>query len=385
MNELPKRKRNYEEKLYPEDIAYLEQEEAFQHIPQRNADYDERLSEHDTFETAYEDPRDVENDIEDGSPSHHQSSGKRRNAGKRSSFKKGFFRKGSSKKEQPKEKKSKHRIRSFFTKILMICVLVISGLIGVAFLFPKTVNILVLGGDAREHEEGTGRADSIMLLQINVGSGEVTMFSVARDTYMPIECEDGKEDKITHALAYGGEACVETSLENYFNLKIDNYYMFSFKSFKDVVDEVGDIKVTSNGTFTESSDTLQQDGQLKAYTFEEGKEYTMNGDMALAYARHRHSDNDFKRGERQQQVLSAIMQQVTPLNSYSVTQNILSNSKTNFSIFESYWFTPLLFKKEKYISIKTEGQGDMSTGVYYYRLDPAKRNEVTEAYKKEKN
>lgn len=80
------------------------------------------------------------------------------------------------------------------------------------------INILVLGCDEREGDTAA-RADVIMVATIRPEVKQVSIFSIPRDTRVAIE--DHGQDKINHAMAYGGIPLVQSSVENLLDVQID--------------------------------------------------------------------------------------------------------------------------------------------------------------------
>lgn len=271
--------------------------------------------------------------------------------------------------------RKKRTFFSYIWKLILALLLIIALIFGSIYLMAKPINILVIGSDARPGEDPTGnRSDSLILLRADPRSGKVTQFSIARDTYVPLACNGEGEDKITHALVYGGIDCTINTVENFFQISIDKYFFFSFDSFTKLVDDVGGVSVTSNGTFSE-------DATGTNYDFVEGETYEMNGDMALSYSRHRYSDNDFKRGERQRQIMSAVFQKVSGSNALNIYDTAKTDGQTDFTYLDGLFLYPILFTNREIVNIETEGEGTTIGGTYYYILSDTKKNEITTTYK----
>ena len=86
--------------------------------------------------------------------------------------------------------------------------------------------ILLLGVDSTQEgltKNTVANGDSLILITFNPKTLNATMLSIPRDSYVPIACWSGKpENKITHAAAYGTD-CMMSTIENYFDVKIDYY------------------------------------------------------------------------------------------------------------------------------------------------------------------
>ncbi len=182
----------------------------------------------------------------------------------------------------------------------------------------QRINILFLGLDRQRGvpEHTAARTDSVMILTIDPFSKTAGAFSIPRD--LLVEIPDGSggyhTDRInvvweTGEFIYddydgGGPGLIKDTIENNFNIPIDNYVILDFEDFIALVDEVGgiDIDVPEYEADFSYADCIGCPGY--AVEFFPGREH-MDGSRALAYASVRESSNDFKRIERQQLVIQA--------------------------------------------------------------------------------
>lgn len=203
----------------------------------------------------------------------------------------------SSRESHPKKIKKKRR---FKRKLLGLFLLL---LIAFVLFASQPFTFLLIGSDARPGESLRGsRSDSLSVMQFIPLSRTIQLTSIPRDTYTPISCENGKKDKITHAFAFGGEECTQDAVSGLLDEEIDGKIVISFDSFIGLVDQIGGIDLVSTGTFSEQDAS----GKANQYSFQKGKEYHMDGAMALAYSRHRKTDNDGARANRQSEVIQAV-------------------------------------------------------------------------------
>lgn len=215
----------------------------------------------------------------------------------------------------------------------------------------KPFTIMVLGVDT----VGNGltsafNGDALMLITFNPDTLNTTILSIPRDTYMPIACMNNKKNKITNAGWYG-EDCIMDSVENYFNINIDYYFKVNFKAVVDLVDAIGGVEVEVPYSFCEQN-SKRQWGKNTIFV-DKGKQL-LNGEQALAFARHRKVTsymvnycgskyvengnywNDYVRGQNQQLVIKAILEKLaTKATDFSVIENLLNilgeNAKTNMN------------------------------------------------------
>ncbi len=177
------------------------------------------------------------------------------------------------------------------------------------------INILLLGVDDRGDTTAPPRSDTMIIVSIDPSSKTVGMVSIPRDLLVTIPGYG--DDKINAAYPYGSQADItgpglaEATVEYNFHIKIDYYAEVDFTGFQKIVDTLG-------GVTLDVATPLKDDeypGALNNYTrvlFHTGVQH-MDGKSALQYARTRHDDNDFARGNRQQQVLRALRAQGTQL------------------------------------------------------------------------
>lgn len=148
-----------------------------------------------------------------------------------------------------------------------------------------------------------GRSDVNQLAVVNPKTHQILLVNTPRDYYVQLDGTTGLKDKLTHAGIYGVEKSIKT-LENFYDLDIDHYLRVNFNTLIKVVDVIGGIDINSDKAFTAYTN---KNVHVKA-----GLNH-FNGEEALAYARERYAytTGDNHRGENQQQVISAIIDQLT--------------------------------------------------------------------------
>lgn len=190
---------------------------------------------------------------------------------------------------------------------------------GVTENLSKYRNIALLGLDARTDTFTGTRSDCIMIVSINQETKDVKLLSVYRDTYL--ELTDRGLDKITHAYAYGGAKLTLSSLNTNLDLNITEYVTVNFDTVKTVVDAIGGVKMTVTSAEASSIPNISSAGT-----------YTLNGEQALAYARIRKIDTDYKRTERMRDVLTAVFNKVKTLGIgelNNLVDTVLPHIRTN--------------------------------------------------------
>lgn len=266
---------------------------------------------------------------------------------------------------QPKQKapKDKRKRRSWKGKLLLIVLLLI---IVIGYMASNPVTFLVMGSDARVGESVSGsRTDSLQLMEFVPRSRTVQNVSIPRDTYTAIPCEPEREgDKITHAFAYGGAACTVGAVEGLTEASVDGQVVITFETFMELIDVVGGVNITATHSFSEK-------GFNQTYEYTEGVSYSMDGDMALAYARHRKSDTDGARSSRQTEVMSAAADKlVSPAGwskipaAYSFMKDEMGLEMNPFQM-ASVGLTMIL--QPEVDKLQVEGQDAYINNIYYYQ------------------
>ena len=169
---------------------------------------------------------------------------------------------------------------------------------------PFVKNILLLGVDARPKEESEkSRADTMMLISLDVKHRCIKMTSFLRDTWVYIPEKDGYQ-RLNAASTYGGYSGVVNTIEYNFGVRIDGYVVADFEMFKVLVDSIGGVEVEV--TKKEAKEVTKHKKRYGNVVLEEGK-HILTGEQALAYCRIRKIDTDFKRTQRQRTVMTSIL------------------------------------------------------------------------------
>jgi LCP family protein required for cell wall assembly len=214
-----------------------------------------------------------------------------------------------------------------------------SGSLKLDGLFTSGSNsILLLGAD---NEQGRGRTDTIIVATL--GSGEVKLTSILRDTMVNIEGYG--QHKINAAYRLGGEQLAMKTINQAFGLGITRYAVIDFEGFSDLIDSVGGVAVNvSKAEMQEINKGLDAtwkrlgDGRPIDYLTTTGENTLLTGPQALAYARIRKIDSDYVRTSRQRAVLEALIEKLrgtkNPVVYARLMQTALSTIKTNVNVFE---------------------------------------------------
>ena len=195
----------------------------------------------------------------------------------------------------------------------------------------KTVkNILLLGVDARpEQDTVQSHPDSMMLITIDMKHRCIKMTSFLRDTWVYLASRD-REQRLNTANQGVGYCGIVQSIEYLFNIDIEGYVVTDFKMFRKMVDSIGGVYVTV--TKAEAHEINSHKGRYGNVKIKAGR-HRLTGKQALAYARIRKIDTDFKRTQRQRTVITSIINKVkkNPFKLYSMASGAAPYLETDLS------------------------------------------------------
>ncbi len=220
--------------------------------------------------------------------------------------------------------------------------------------------VYISGIDTSGNVASSARSDVNILLTINPNTNQILMVSTPRDYYITLASK-GKKDKLTHAGIYGVEESVKT-LNNLYDVNIDYYVRINFTSFMKIVNSLGGIEVNVPKSFCEQNSKRSfEEGDL--ICLNKGKQ-KLNGEQALAFARHRKTlaEGDKTRGSNQMLVLEAIIKKTLSLDSITKLNSIIKSLEgrviTNMSTEDMYKFAKKEMKKNPnftFTSFSTNG------------------------------
>lgn len=186
-------------------------------------------------------------------------------------------------------------------------------------------NIALFGLDSRNDElEGGVQSDSIMIASINNETSEVKLISVYRDTML--KQKDGTYEKANSAYNVGGPEDAISMLNRNFDLDIKNYISVNFSALIKAIDALGGIELDmteeeADWCYRYAMDTAEIAGvECGDFEVKAGKQH-VDGVHAVAYARIRYTEgNDFKRTERQREVLEKTAQKAKEADFLTLNQ-----------------------------------------------------------------
>ncbi|MBN2503085.1 MAG: LCP family protein [Anaerolineales bacterium] len=179
------------------------------------------------------------------------------------------------------------------------------------------VTVLLMGLDYRDWEAGSSasRTDTMILLSVDPITKTAGMLSIPRDLWAVIP--GFNPGKINTAYYYGeaykvpggGPALAMKTVEQTIGVPIDYYAQVDFEAFERFIDMMGGLKMDI--PYAIKVDPV---GPKQPRYLQPGVQ-TLPGDLVLAYARNRYTENgDFDRAARQQQVILAIRDRIINFN-----------------------------------------------------------------------
>ena len=197
------------------------------------------------------------------------------------------------------------------------------------------VNILVMGTDGRIGQNSAEtRTDTIMVLNVSGSDKKIKLVSFMRDNLVYIDSysqivngKKQRDNKLNVAYELGeqegqkGAEMVRKVLKDNFDLDIKHYALVDFQAFATAIDTLFPDGVTIDAQFstlngqplteaTVGDDLHATETESPTQTIRAGKQQ-MNGSTLLNYARFRDDDEgDYGRTKRQQQVMSAVLEQI---------------------------------------------------------------------------
>ena len=318
----------------------------------------------------------VEDEYEEERPRKKSSSGSR--GGKRPSGKKGSgktAKKASSKKQQAR--KQRRRIIIFIVEIviLVIAVFVLYTVLTATkggkmeikeddIIINETVkeaqettmkgyrNIALFGVDSTSGAlTKNTRSDSIMIASINQDTGECKLVSVYRDTYLNLS--NDSYNKCNAAYAKGGPEMAINMLNMNLDMNITDFVTVGFAGLTDTVDALGGVWIDVDDAEIKHVNSYQQtmaEDLKRSYTPVSSTGYQLlNGLQATGYCRVRYTaGDDFKRAERQREVLSAIADQAKKASLSQLTATANSVFEETYTSLDLSEITEMLGEVNNY-------------------------------------
>lgn len=195
----------------------------------------------------------------------------------------------------------------------------------------ERLNILLLGSDAGLGRTGV-RTDTMILASVDVANGDLALISVPRnfarvplpeeigiwscDCFPPILNElyqyaEARPDSFPGPATPGANA-IKGAISELTGLPVHLYALVALDGFVDIVDAIGGVTITVTERIYDP-DYPKEGGGTEVVNLQPGV-YDFDGHEALAYARSRHSSDDYSRMSRQRCVIEAVLEQSDPFS-----------------------------------------------------------------------
>lgn len=222
-----------------------------------------------------------------------------------------------------------------------------------------------------------------MILTLDEEHKVMKLTSIMRDSYVDIPGH--RDDKITHEYAFGGPELAMKTLNENFNVNVEDFMAVNFTSFPEIIDKLGGVKINIIPEEIHHIPGITSPG-----------EQVLNGEQALAYSRIRYATGgDYKRTERQRVVLEAVFENLksTPTKEYpSLIDDFLPYIETNMSSMDMIKLAtdvaPLVKGNLETARFPLDGycDGKMINGIWYLVYDrQATLNQIQEYIYDNKN
>ena len=186
-------------------------------------------------------------------------------------------------------------------------------------------NIILLGTDERTDEfNENARADSIMVVSLDTNLHTIKLASIERGIGVSIPGQN--DDLLTHTFRYGGAGLTMNTVRDCFDLDLDRYVRINFSAFVEAVNSIGGVEL----------DLAEREADALGNSLTVGTNH-LDGEDALAYSRLRSIDSDWRRVERQRNVIKAAVEQIKTFDMGQITKlitKLFPTVQTNLTVGE---------------------------------------------------
>ena len=184
------------------------------------------------------------------------------------------------------------------------------------------------------------RSDTIMIASINLDTGECKLVSVYRDTYLNLS--NDSYNKCNAAYAKGGPKQAINMLNMNMDMNITDFVTVGFAGLSDTIDALGGVMIDVDDAELKHINSYQicmAEDLKRSYTPVTSTGYQkLDGLQATAYCRIRYTaGDDFKRAERQREVLMAVAEQAksaSPATLNTIANDVFGEIYTSLDISE---------------------------------------------------
>lgn len=243
-------------------------------------------------------------------------------------------------------------------------------------------NVVLFGLDTRDADSFSGRSDSIIIVSIDKKNNTVKLSSILRDSYVAIEGH--KDQKITHAYAFGGAQLAIKTVNQNFNMNITDYVTFNFAKLAEAIDLLGGVDMDVTEQERLELNDIGDDGNPSFGYLRQSGHVHLTGEQAVVYARIRKRDSDIARSNRQRRLLEALIEKVrgiSPAKYAELGRMAMNLCETSLSFSEAMSFVPMLKNDIDIQTLVVPGETDNAIGGIYegawvWRYDLQKASET---------
>ncbi|EEH96847.1 LCP family protein [Clostridium tertium] len=178
------------------------------------------------------------------------------------------------------------------------------------------ITIALFGSDFSEYYD-VSSADATMILSIDTKNNNIKLCSLMRDIYLDLP--QGGKMNLNYTILDGGPSSILKAINYNFNLKIDKFVQVDLARLPKIIDALGgvEIEITPDelqyiNSYIDNID--KNNGTTTEHIYNSGIQL-LNGTQASAYCRIRYTEGrDFKRTERQRDVLNALFVKFKDIN-----------------------------------------------------------------------
>lgn len=227
-------------------------------------------------------------------------------------------------------------------------------------------NVALFGVDTRDENSFSGRSDSIIIVSVDKANKTVKLSSILRDSYVAIDGH--KNQKITHAYAFGGAELAIKTINQNFGMNITDYVTVNFYKLAEAIDILGGVDVEVSEKERKEINNIGDDDNRNFPYLESSGMVHLNGEQAVVYARIRNIDSDVARAERQRKLLSALLvkaRQVNPSQYASLLRTFMGMCETSLSFSEVMSYAPMITQDLTIQTLVVPGDEDNAIGGIY--------------------
>lgn len=202
------------------------------------------------------------------------------------------------------------------------------------------------------------RSDTIMIASINQDTGECKLVSVYRDTYLNLS--NDSYNKCNAAYAKGGPEQAINMLNMNLDMNITDFVTVGFAGLTDTIDALGGVDID-----VDESEISHLNNYQLCIAEDLKREYTpvtqtgyqrLDGLQATGYCRIRYTaGDDFKRAERQREVLTAVADQAKKASLPKLTETANSVFEEVYTSLDLSEILEMLGNVGAYQITKTDG------------------------------